>query len=247
MNFKKVSLLFAIVGMSITLKTGVIAAGIDLDENTPFQEIVILPDSTECKIEKYEHIFYCSAKSGLNIRESCSVDSKIIGGYKYGEAVTVKGKVYEEDKENEWVMVQAGKKTGYVYKSYLSEDPLGYDEVIKLINNKGEYTTVYKLTDGAYMDRIERRFSYDGYDNWMCDDGSVWSLAYESVDVNEEIDYNDTKKEDVVELIDAKGDTTTAYLLADGSYMDRIDRTFYYDGNETWNCTDGTQWNKTVN
>ncbi len=50
--------------------------------------------------------------------------------------------------------------------------------------------------------------------------------------------------DDVVELVNAAGDSTTVYLLADGRYLDRADRFFTYDGAETWTCADGTIWNR---
>ena len=37
-------------------------------------------------------------------------------------------------------------------------------------------TTVYKLADGTYMDRIERRFTYNGTDPWTDEDGVDWKL-----------------------------------------------------------------------
>ena len=50
--------------------------------------------------------------------------------------------------------------------------------------------------------------------------------------------------EDVVELVNPQGDTTTVYKLEDGRYLDRLDRFFTYDGKETWTCDDGSIWNK---
>ena len=37
-------------------------------------------------------------------------------------------------------------------------------DVVELVNLRGDTTTVYKLADGTYMDRIERRFTYNGTD-----------------------------------------------------------------------------------
>lgn len=34
--------------------------------------------------------------------------------------------------------------------------------MVEIVNLKGETTTVYKLADGRYMDRIERIFIFDG-------------------------------------------------------------------------------------
>ena len=52
--------------------------------------------------------------------------------------------------------------------------------------------------------------------------------------------------EDVVELVNLRGDTTTVYKLADGRYMDRTERIFVFDGTETWTDEEGVQWNETV-
>ena len=53
--------------------------------------------------------------------------------------------------------------------------------------------------------------------------------------------------EDVVEIVNLKGETTTVYKLADGRYMDRIERIFIFDGVDTWTDTNGAEWNQAVN
>lgn len=53
--------------------------------------------------------------------------------------------------------------------------------------------------------------------------------------------------EDVVEIINLKGETTTVYKLADGRYMDRIERIFIFDGVDTWTDINGAEWNQAVN
>lgn len=50
--------------------------------------------------------------------------------------------------------------------------------------------------------------------------------------------------DDVVELVNPQGDSTTAYKLDNGRYLDRSDRFFTYDGAETWTCDDGSLWNR---
>ena len=49
-------------------------------------------------------------------------------------------------------------------------------DVVELVNLRGDTTTVYKLADGTYMDRIERRFTYNGTDTWIDEDGLEWKL-----------------------------------------------------------------------
>lgn len=51
---------------------------------------------------------------------------------------------------------------------------------------------------------------------------------------------------DVVEIVNLRGDETTVYKLADGTYMDRIDRRFTYNGTDTWTDKDGIEWNEVV-
>ena len=51
---------------------------------------------------------------------------------------------------------------------------------------------------------------------------------------------------DVVELVNLRGYTTTVYKLADGTYMDRIERRFTYNGTDTWTDEDGVEWNEVV-
>ena len=49
-------------------------------------------------------------------------------------------------------------------------------DVVEIVNLRGDTTTVYKLVDGTYMDRIERRFTYNGTDTWIDEDGAEWKL-----------------------------------------------------------------------
>ena len=44
-------------------------------------------------------------------------------------------------------------------------------DVVEIVNLRGDKTTVYKLADGTYMDRIERHFTYNGTDTWTDEDG----------------------------------------------------------------------------
>ena len=51
---------------------------------------------------------------------------------------------------------------------------------------------------------------------------------------------------DVVEIVNLRGDETTVYQLADGTYMDRSERRFTYNGTDTWTDEDGVEWNEVV-
>ena len=52
--------------------------------------------------------------------------------------------------------------------------------------------------------------------------------------------------ENVVHLVNRRGDETTVYKLEDGRYMDRTSTVFLFDGVETWTDENGVEWNKTV-
>ena len=65
-------------------------------------------------------------------------------------------------------------------------------------------------------------------------------------EVNEEGSSVDPSWEDVVELVNLRGDETTVYLLADGRYMDRTNAVYIFDGADTWTDESGVKWNKAV-
>ena len=73
-------------------------------------------------------------------------------------------------------------------------------------------------------------------------------MSEESADenLNSETEHDIYPGEDVVELVNLKGDTTTVYKLIDGRYMDRMDRIFIFDGADTWTDEEGVEWNETV-
>lgn len=50
--------------------------------------------------------------------------------------------------------------------------------------------------------------------------------------------------DDVVELENASGESTTVYLLQDGRYLDRADRFFTFDGIDTWTQEGGGIWKR---
>lgn len=54
-----------------------------------------------------------------------------------------------------------------------------WEDVVELVNMAGDTTTVYKLMDGRYLDRMDRFFTFDGVETWTCDDGSIWNRKAE--------------------------------------------------------------------
>lgn len=59
----------------------------------------------------------------------------------------------------------------------LEDVPYPGADVVEIVNLRGDGTTIYKLADGSYMDRMERRFAYNGTDTWIDEDGVAWNEA----------------------------------------------------------------------
>ena len=62
----------------------------------------------------------------------------------------------------------------------------------------------------------------------------------------ENIDCEQLPGPDVAELVNLRGDEVTVYKLADGTYMDRVEKHFAYNGTDTWTDDDGVEWNEKV-
>ena len=80
------------------------------------------------------------------------------------------------------------------------------------------------------------------------DDEGQEDFSEEIEEENQEssLENEDHPGEDVVEIVNLQGETTTVYKLADGRYMDRIERVFIFDGVDTWTDTNGVEWNQAV-
>ena len=96
--------------------------------------------------------------NGLN---STAVETKVADELE--EALPTK----VEESENEYTVDKTEEIT--------SEGNYHGADVVEIVNLRGDKTTVYKLADGTYMDRIERRFSYNGTDTWIDEDGVEWN------------------------------------------------------------------------
>lgn len=66
------------------------------------------------------------------------------------------------------------------------------------------------------------------------------------IDVVQLPENEDYPGEDVVEIINMPGETTTVYKLVDGRYMNRTNTVYIYDGKDTWTDTNGVEWNQEV-
>ena len=73
-----------------------------------------------------------------------------------------------------------------------------------------------------------------------------FSEEIEDENTESSLENEDYPGEDVVEIINLQGETTTVYKLVDGRYMDRTNTVYIYDGKDTWTDTNGVEWNQEV-
>ena len=73
-----------------------------------------------------------------------------------------------------------------------------------------------------------------------------FSEEIEDEDTESSLENEDYPGEDVVEIINLRGETTTVYKLVDGRQMDCTNTVYIYDGKDTWTDTNGVEWNQKV-
>ena len=73
-----------------------------------------------------------------------------------------------------------------------------------------------------------------------------FSEEIEDEDTESSLENEDYPGEDVVEIINLRGETTTVYKLVDGRYMDCTNTVYIYDRKDTWTDTNGVEWKREV-
>ena len=95
-----------------------------------------------------------------------------------------------------------------------------------LVNLRGDTTTVYKLADGRYMDRINAIYIFDGTDTWYDESGVEWNEAVQTEGAAANV-------RDPYDLYswDAETGTYIPYQQAEGTAepIGRGNGWFYYD------------------
>ncbi len=95
-----------------------------------------------------------------------------------------------------------------------------------LVNLRGDTTTVYKLADGRYMDRINAIYIFDGTDTWYDESGVEWNEAVQTEGAAANV-------RDPYDLYswDAETGTYIPYQEAEGTAepIGRENGWFYYD------------------
>ncbi|MDD7419481.1 MAG: hypothetical protein PUK46_08475 [Ruminococcus sp.] len=97
--------------------------------------------------------------------------------------------------------------------------------------------------ENIVQDQPTKAVDSDADDNENQED---FSEEIEDEDPESSLENEDYPGEDVVEIINLRGETTTAYKLVDGRYMDCTNTVYIYDGKDTWTDTNGVEWNQEV-
>ena len=108
-------------------------------------------------------------------------------------------------------------------------------------------TGIVKMTGGKEQTADEKEKVSEQNADQTVENNDVVQLPKNEENSESGSENEDYPGEDVVEIVNLKGETTTVYKLADGRYMDRIERIFIFDGVDTWTDINGAEWNQAVN
>ena len=156
--------------------------------------------------------------------------------------------------------VAFSQKLSNVYNAY--QELLGLDDEELLVSAGGDMTgypwsdspveTIEAIIDVVQLPENEENIVEDQpteeVDSDADDNENQEDFSEEIEEENPEssLENEDYPGEDVVEIINLQGETTTVYKLVDGRYMDRTNTVYIYDGKDTWTDTNGVEWNREV-
>ena len=136
--------------------------------------------------------------------------------------------------DDEELLVSAGgDMTGYPWSDSPVENIEAIIDVVQLPENE----------ENIVEDQPTEEVDSDADDNENQED---FSEEIKEENPESSLENEDYPGEDVVEIINLQGETTTVYKLVDGRYMDRTNTVYIYDGKDTWTDTNGVEWNQEV-
>ena len=128
-------------------------------------------DKTDVKVTKTETIEVSTTeteKPDVSTTESEKTEAQVTEETQTTQTTQTTESVKAEDATTESV-------SGGIEETTTSETSTPGPDVAELVNLRGDETTVYKLADGTYMDRIDRRFTFDRTETWVDEDGVEWN------------------------------------------------------------------------
>ena len=120
----------------------------------------------------------------------------------------------------------AGQSSDGNYQSQTEQTDFPGTDTAMLVNLRGDTTTVYKLADGRYMDRINTVYTFDGVDTWTDESDVEWNETAQTSEAEENV-------QDPYDLYswDPETGTYIPYQQADGNgeAIGRGNGWYYYD------------------
>ena len=117
------------------------------------------------------------------------------------------------------------------------------DSPVETIETNIDVVQLPENEENIVEDQPTEAVDSDADDNENQED---FSEEIEDEDTESSLENEDYPGEDVVEIINLRGETTTVYKLVDGRYMDCTNTVYIYDGKDTWTDTNGVEWNQEV-
>ena len=131
-----------------------------------------------------------------------------------------------DSQENQDGQPDAGQLSEENYQPQTEETDFPGPDTAMLVNLRGDTTTVYKLADGRYMDRINTVYTFDGVDTWTDEAGVEWNETVQTSESEENV-------QDPYDLYswDSETGTYIPYQQADGNGnpIGRGNGWYYYD------------------
>lgn len=157
---------------------------------------------------------------GVNVRADANTSSEVIGGIRYGEAISITGYVIENGVENGWLQINYNGKTGYVHSSNFSktQPPARTGNSLDLYapEGGGVIVTVYELEDGRYMDNSGNYYTKDSDTEFFDDKDNKWVLPEYFEDNPTGQNFTDF----YMDMIDVDTEeTVTVRGMTDGRYI----------------------------
>ena len=191
-------------------------------------------------IREIESDMYCITPDGVNVRESYSTGSPVIGGISYKEKVFVIGEVTKDGADTGWLKIKYGNGEGYVYDEWFDynepSDPERTGDEKTVYSYDGTQTReIYFYTDGIWRDDNGNTYRGGMSAEVDCSDGTVWyeSPMEEPYRVGGEITLYREDGESTKEI----------YYYSDNQWRDDYGEVYYSFAEHMWQSEGVGQYN----
>ena len=193
---------------------------------------------------------YCITTDGVNVRESYSTSSQIIGGVSYQDEVFVIGEVTKDGADTGWLKIQFGNGEGYVYDEWFDynkpSDPERTGGELTLYREDGGATIeIYEYSDNQWRDDTYRIFYGIAEHTWQSEDIGqyFWVDDIRYIHEPDIVDDEPYRTGDEITLYRADGASTKQiYYYSDGQWRDDNYVIWFSVGNSEWDMEGSGQY-----